>query len=270
MSIDVTLGEKSQYPDQYYASLLAPIPRSDSREKLIGTHNGLPFTGVDVWTAYELSWLNEKGLPQVAIAEFYFPVESGFIVESKSFKYYLNSFNQSSFASWPNVIEILVRDLGRAVGAEVKVKLFTLDEGFNIDAQQGQCVDQLDVSIDTYQPACEYLHVQKAEVENEQIYSHLLKSNCPVTGQPDWATVWLEYSGSKISDEGFLKYIVSFRQHQDFHENCVEKIFFDIMHACKPKKLSVYARYTRRGGLDINPFRTNCARDLPFKRLSRQ
>lgn len=266
----IQLGAESLYPDRYDANLLEPIPRGQSRSKLVVDGEELPFAGTDYWTAYEVSWLNSQGLPQVAIAEFDFPAESKNIVESKSFKYYLNSFNKTEFKTWAKVTKTLSKDLSTAVGAEVKVKLFTLEEGLHEDSLTGKCVDKLDVKIDTYQVNTDYLQVVGDDVRREQLYSHLLKSNCPVTGQPDWATVWIEYNGNQISEEGFLKYIVSFRDHQDFHENCVEKIFTDILERCSPRKLSVYARYTRRGGLDINPYRTNCNRSLPFKRLSRQ
>lgn len=266
----IQLGAESLYPDRYDANLLEPIPRDQSRSKLVVDGEELPFAGTDYWTAYEVSWLNSQGLPQVAIAEFDFPAESKNIVESKSFKYYLNSFNKTEFKTWAKVTKTLSKDLSTAVSAEVKVKLFTLEEGLHEDSLTGKCVDKLDVKIDTYQVNTGYLQVVGDDVRREQLYSHLLKSNCPVTGQPDWATVWIEYNGNQISEEGFLKYIVSFRDHQDFHENCVEKIFTDILERCSPRKLSVYARYTRRGGLDINPYRTNCNRSLPFKRLSRQ
>lgn len=290
----IQLGEDALYVDRYAPELIAPIPRANSRTLLFGdqefagqelagqefegqafsaqthSHQALPFTGQDVWTSYELSWLDPKGKPQVAIAEFIFPFDSTAIIESKSFKYYLNSFNQTSI-SRDELRETLVRDLSHGAGGQVSVNLYPLDEFHSVGAFEGQCVDDLDIDVMHYKTDAALLQSDSETlVENERLYSHLLKSNCPVTGQPDWATVWIEYSGAKISPESYLQYIISFRQHQDFHENCVEKIFLDIQQQCGPKLLSVYARYTRRGGLDINPFRTNTGKAAPSMRLSRQ
>lgn len=266
---NIVLGEESLYPEKYAASLLQPIARSLSRDKLnLGA--GLPFDGVDLWTGYELSWLSPSGKPQVAIAEFEFLASSENIVESKSFKYYLNSFNQSMFADWQSVEKILSKDLSAASGAEAKVRLFLPDEFYAPQRLDGDCVDSLEVDIDQYTPNSNLLETTDESVVDEKLYSHLLKSNCPVTGQPDWASIWIEYSGAKIKAESFLRYIISYRQHQDFHENCVESIFSDIAKQCATQSLSVYARYTRRGGLDINPFRTDANRTPPLRRVARQ
>lgn len=266
------LGQESVYTDQYAPSLLEPIPRSLARESLFanGTDISSVFTGIDLWTAYELSWLDENGKPCVAIAEFEFPCSSTAIVESKSFKYYLNSFNQTRVASVSALKSMLVTDLTKVCGAPVAVRLYSLDSYTSSFQLEGVCIDDLSIEVDSYSTEKTVLNVVGKTVESFSIYSHLLKSNCPVTGQPDWATIWIEYQGKEICQESFLRYVISFRQHQDFHENCVEKMFTDILSQCQPQALTVYARYTRRGGLDINPFRTNCARALPFKRLVRQ
>lgn len=273
----IELGKSAAYPDQYDAALLAPIPRLNARNNLPirQYHENQEFCGRDLWAAFELSWLNPRGVPQVAIAEFVFDAASDNIIESKSFKYYLNSFNQSCFDSWQQVQEILSRDLSVASGGEVDVHLRSLDEGEpGLDSLPGRCVDHLDCTIEQYQPSADLLVFEDERVEQDALYSHLLKSNCPVTGQPDWATLWLCYSGPKLNEESFLKYIVGFRQYQGFHESCVERIYRDLMNATELTQLRVFARYTRRGGLDINPFRyspdCNESATFPFGRLIRQ
>ena len=254
------LGKQTHYADQYDPSLLCPIPRGEARpaESL---SKGLPFKGVDLWTAYELSWLNADGLPQIVIAEFVVPCDSDFIIESKSFKLYLNSYSQTQFSSQEQVKEHLMADLSSAAGKDVDVTLYQISEfnGFKpIGEPQGICIDHESVSIDCYHPNPSLLQVDSAEIAEETLYSHLLKSNCPVTDQPDWGSVYISYKGPKIEPAGLLKYIVSYRQQQDFHELCVESIFADIMAYCAPEKLTVYGCYLRRGGLDINPFRSTC------------
>lgn len=276
---EIKLGEKSPYLDQYASELLQPIARNDSRALLAllkkPTGRKLSFDrdvyGIDRWTAYELSWLNRKGKPVVVQAEFEFASHSTAIIESKSFKYYLNSFNQSHFDSPEDVTQLLVRDLSEVSGCQVNVKLVAVDECFSRQAFSGYCVDGLDIAADCYKPNGDLLVTDDTcTVEGVELYSHLLKSNCPVTGQPDWASVWVEYSGQKILPEGFLRYIISLRQHQGFHESCVEQMYSDIWWRCQPSKLSVYARYTRRGGLDINPFRSSDERPCPNFRVARQ
>jgi len=252
------LGKTIAYIDQYDASLLFPIARQDKRDEL-GLTKDLPFHGVDIWNAYELSWLNEKGKPLVALAEFFIPASSEYLIESKSFKLYLNSFNQTKFSSVQQVQKLLENDLSGAVGESVKVTVVLLHQAgtsANIQTIQAQCIDELDVEIKEYTTNADLLAVEDIEVQ-ETLCSHLLKSNCLVTGQPDWGSVFIEYSGKKISHEGLLKYLISFRQHNEFHEQCVERIFVDLMQKCGCQKLTVYARYIRRGGLDINPFRSN-------------
>ncbi|WP_312303235.1 NADPH-dependent 7-cyano-7-deazaguanine reductase QueF [Diaphorobacter nitroreducens] len=265
------LGKASAYADQYDASLLFPIPRADKRAE-IGIDGNAPFFGADLWTAFELSWLNLRGKPQVAIAHITVPCETPHIVESKSFKLYLNSFNNTRFASEAEVRARVRADVSEAVwrGAEhpatVGVTLL-LPEAFDrepIHELDGLLLDRLDVECTRYQPAPELLAARHDEAPvTETLVSHLLKSNCLVTGQPDWGSVQITYSGAQIDQAGLLQYLVSFRNHNEFHEQCVERIFMDIWTRCRPIKLAVYARYTRRGGLDINPLRTSHPQQLP-------
>lgn len=266
------LGKDTSYSDSYNPSLLCPIPRVKARQTT-NESMALPFIGVDVWTAYELSWLNLDGLPQIAIVEFMVPCDSDSIVESKSFKLYLNSFIQTQFVSMEAVQAQLIKDLSAATGAEVEVVLYEIAEyqGVQpISEPQGLCIDRQPLVIDAYSPDSSLLALESDTEVNETLYSHLLKTNCPVTDQPDWASVYIFYKGPKIDRAGLLKYIVSYRQHQDFHEQCVEQIFLDIMASCAPTELSVYARYMRRGGLDINPFRSNHLSRPPLFRQVRQ
>jgi 7-cyano-7-deazaguanine reductase len=252
------------YCDIYAPELLFPIARAPKREEIgLTTANAtgrLPFMGADLWTAYELSWLTPRGKPEVALATFTVPCESPNIVESKSLKLYLNSFNMTRFDSADTVRETLVRDLSAATGVRVGVKLVAPDA---FDAQpihelSGLCLDRMDIDCDVYQPAPALLTAALDELPvTETLTSHLLKSNCLVTGQPDWGSVQITYSGPQIDQPGLLRYLVSFRGHNEFHEQCVERLYMDILTRCQPLKLQVYARYTRRGGLDINPWRTS-------------
>lgn len=256
--ISSPLGQKTAYVSSYDPSLLFPIARQESREAL-GLGADLPFYGVDIWTGYELSWLNAVGKPQVAVAEFSIPCASPFIIESKSFKLYLNSLNQTHFTSFAEVAERLTNDLSQVAGAAVTVNLQSLRESSLLISieEESVCLDELNIATSVYHPDASLLTLEAgAGSATERLCSHLLKSNCPVTGQPDWASLFVEYQGQKIDHENLLRYIISFREHQDFHEHCVERIFMDILQRCKPVSLSVYARYTRRGGLDINPFRS--------------
>jgi 7-cyano-7-deazaguanine reductase len=273
------LGKVAAYVDRYDASLLFPIPRQPKRDE-IGVTGAPPFFGADLWTAFELSWLNPRGKPQVALAHFTVPCESANIVESKSFKLYLNSFNNSQFADAQAVRDTLRADISEAVWrgapnqASVGVKLL-LPEQFELERVQelaGLSLDRLDIECTRYTPAPELLDAVFDEPPvTEVLTSNLLKSNCLVTGQPDWGSVQISYSGPQIDQEGLLQYLVSFRNHNEFHEQCVERIFMDIWTRCKPLKLTVYARYTRRGGLDINPLRTSHPAQPPVNlRTARQ
>ena len=267
----LTLGKNSGYVAHYAPELLQPVPRSLNRDDL---HLGatLPFHGVDIWTLYELSWLNPKGKPQVAVGEVVVPASSRNLIESKSFKLYLNSLNQSHFTDISAVTETLTRDLSACADGDVTVTLYRLDEApQQIANLPGECIDDLDIAIDSYlfDPAL-LTDASLHEKVEETLHSHLLKSNCLVTNQPDWGSVVVHYCGNKIQREALLRYLVSFRQHNEFHEQCVERIFMDLQHYCQPDKLTVYARYTRRGGLDINPFRSNWQSAPTNIRLIRQ
>ena len=260
------LGKASSYIDQYDASLLFPIPRADKRAEL-GVTDTPPFFGADMWTLYELSWLNLRGKPQVALAHVTVPCESPYIVESKSFKLYLNSFNNSRFADAREVRERIRADVSAATGVGIGIKTIgpELFDREPVHEMDGLNLDRLDVECLHFTPAPELLFAEFDELPvTETLTSNLLKSNCLVTGQPDWGSVQIAYSGPAINQEGLLQYLVSFRNHNEFHEQCVERIFMDVWTRCKPIKLSVYARYTRRGGLDINPFRCSYPAQLPL------
>jgi len=265
------LGKASAYVDQYDPSLLFPIPRAGKRAE-IGISGSAPFFGADLWTAFELSWLNPRGKPQVALAHITVPSESPNIIESKSFKLYLNSFNNTVFKDAREVQDRLRADLSEAAwrGADqpssVGVRLLApeLFDQEPVHELDGLSLDRLDVECTRYTPAPELLRANHDEAPiTEVLTSNLLKSNCLVTGQPDWGSVQIRYSGAQIDQEGLLQYLVSFRNHNEFHEQCVERIFMDIWTRCQPIQLVVYARYTRRGGLDINPFRTSHPGALP-------
>lgn len=265
------LGRPALYPQQYDAGLLFPISRAPQRQAL-GLTGRLPFLGADLWTAFELSWLTPRGKPQVALAHITVPCESVNLIESKSFKLYLGSFSQTRFVDAAEVLARLRADLteavwrGGVVQSSVGVKLiaaemFDQEPLFELD---GLCLDRLDLDCDRYTPAPELLRSETNEAPvSEVLSSNLLRSNCPVTGQPDWGSVQISYFGPQIEQAGLLRYIVSFRNHNGFHEDCVERIFMDITERCRPHKLAVYARYTRRGGLDINPFRSSYPQALP-------
>ncbi|RJG04992.1 NADPH-dependent 7-cyano-7-deazaguanine reductase QueF [Noviherbaspirillum cavernae] len=253
------LGKPTTYQSEYEPSLLFPIARQPKRDE-IGISGTLPFFGIDIWNAYEVSWLNLRGKPQVAIASITVPADSPCIIESKSFKLYLNSFNQTRLAGPEALTELLRADLSAGFGASVHVKLTTPDafSSLQMGELEGLLLDRLDIEVEEYVPNASLLGANHEEaVVEETLVSHLLKSNCLVTGQPDWGTVQIRYVGAQIDQEGLLKYLIGFRNHNEFHEQCVERIFIDILRQCRPEKLSVYARYTRRGGLDINPWRSN-------------
>ncbi len=299
----LTLGKTTQYCSEYNPNLLQGVPRSLNRDDLALNADNLPFVGEDVWYGYELSWLNTKGKPVVAVAEFRFSCTSPNLVESKSFKLYLNSFNQTRFASFDEVEEVLVKDLSSIAGTKAQVRLYKVNNcpalalsDLNLaDNATSYCIDDEDISVDVYQYKHEILknihndnkasHCKIASIESSNsgndsnnnsdskeqlLVSHLLKSNCLITNQPDWASVYIHYKGKEINHAILLAYLISFRQHNEFHEQCVERIFCDLQQYAQLSELTVFARYTRRGGLDINPFRSTHLTTAPLGRTLRQ
>ena len=248
---DIPLGKTTEYQTEYNPGLLFPIPRATARAEL-GIESAFPGHGDDIWTAYEVSWLNPKGKPEWALFEFIVPCNTPNIIESKSLKLYLNSFNQSRFDDLAAVVETLSKDLSAVAGSEVDVIIADAETDYETGYH---CLDQQDIEITDYSYRPELL-AAGTEPAAEKLVSHLLKSNCPVTGQPDWASLYIDYQGPAIDHAALLKYIISFRSHAEFHEQCVERVFLDISKHCQPEQLTVCARYTRRGGLDINPVRS--------------
>ncbi|MDR2690432.1 MAG: NADPH-dependent 7-cyano-7-deazaguanine reductase QueF [Azoarcus sp.] len=253
---DSPLGKPTARRDTYAPELLFPMARQGKRDEIGVRGDALPFVGEDIWNAYELSWLDARGKPVVALARFRVPASSPGLIESKSLKLYLNAFNQQRMPDAETVRATIARDLSAAVGATVGVEVMPL-AGYpqrRFAYPDGVCLDSLDIDIEHYRLCPDYLRADGAAV-SETLYSHLLKSNCLVTGQPDWGMLAVRYTGPAIDRVGLLRYIVSFRQHNEFHEQCVERAFCDILARCQPTELTVWARYTRRGGLDINPLR---------------
>ncbi|QJR81761.1 NADPH-dependent 7-cyano-7-deazaguanine reductase QueF [Alteromonas pelagimontana] len=267
----LTLGKTVEYETVYNPALLQSVPRSLGRDAIGLDEDAIPFSGSDVWTGYELSWLNAKGKPQVAMLECSVPVTSPNLIESKSFKLYLNSFNQTRFSSVESVQQTLTKDLSGCAGEQVYAAVVLPEKftGLKIQEFSGKVIDDLDIEVTNYTPENQSLWCEDDSAA-ETLISHLLKSNCLITSQPDWASILIKYEGQKINEESLLRYLIGFRQHNEFHEQCVERIFCDILARCQPKKLTVYARYTRRGGLDINPFRSNFELPYPNHRLARQ
>lgn len=267
------LGKVSEYVSTYSPELLFPIPRATKWSEWGLEAGQLPYQGVDIWTCFELSWLDALGKPHVAIAEISVPADSPSLIESKSLKLYLNSFNQTVVTNSADLEACLVKDLSAVAQAPVAVKIYTLSQMQQKGVQNlpGECVDDLPVQVTQYEhPDAALLQVGAATEATQVLHSHLLKSNCPVTGQPDWGSVVVELEGAALSPESLLRYLVSFRQHADFHEQCVERIFLDIYQRIAPKELTVYARYVRRGGLDINPYRSTRAGTPELPRTVRQ
>lgn len=267
------LGKTTAYSNRYDPGLLCPVPRQLKRDELDIDSRALPFGGADIWNAYELSWLNAKGKPVVALAECCVPCTTPNLVESKSFKLYLNSLNGTRFESAAAVVGTLQQDLSACAGGPVAVRLIEAQDFDRVQLGQllGHCLDDLDIAVDDYALKADYLDgaASGARVE-EVLVSHLLKSNCLITSQPDWASVQIRYRGHQIEREALLRYLISFREHNEFHEQCVERIYTDLMSYCAPERLTVSARYTRRGGLDINPWRSNFETTMPNPRLARQ
>lgn len=269
---DTPLGKSIAVVAEYTPGLLCPIAREAARADLGLSAGALPFTGVDTWNLYEVSWLNQQGKPVVAMGRLQVPCDSQCLIESKSLKLYLNSFNQSRFASIDTVARTIHDDLSTSLGASVVLELWLPGEPEELLAggTPGQSLDAIEVAIDSYTPEPNYLTVETGNEVSEQLYTDLFRSLCPVTGQPDWGSISIIYRGQPINHEGLLKYLVSFRDHNGFHEQCVEKIFVDILRHCEPQRLTVYANFLRRGGVDINPFRSNTGERVPIARLIRQ
>lgn len=249
------LGKTISHPEEYSAKHLFPIPRGEGRDELMGKTQ-FSFFGVDIWNAYEVSWLDLAGKPHVAVATIHFDANSKNLIESKSLKLYLNSFNMAKFASKEIVAETIAKDLKVAAEGQVSIELCMDFSSTSLDCPPGTCIDHFELTCQDYTPKPHYLVTGNQETK-EILHSNLLRTNCPVTGQPDWGTLIIDYSGRQIDAQGLLHYIVSFRKEAGFHENCIERIFVDIMAKCKPGKLSVYGNFTRRGGIDINPFRSS-------------
>ncbi len=264
------LGKEVAHSPVYNPGHLFSVARHDGRRE-IGLLAALPFGGADVWNAYEISWLNPAGKPEVAMGTFTFPCSTPNLIESKSLKLFLNSLNLHRFDSAAAVCAVLEKELAAIAGGRVGIDLITAERFHEtlVSEPPGQCLDDLDVACRCDRVAPETLDTV-AEQVTETVYSNLLRTNCPVTGQPDWATVVVDYTGPQINPEGLLKYLVSYRQHTGFHENCVERIFMDILTRCTPARLLVQARFTRRGGLDINPWRANYSAVPQHTRFARQ
>lgn len=263
----LSLGKTTDFPDRYDASLLFAIDRAASRTTL---GEPLPFSGVDIWRAWELTWLRPGGRPCVATAEILVPAASPRLVESKSLKLYLNSFAMSEFDGFDAVARTIGRDLSALLGAEVTARVESSAATLAVDTLPGACIDDLDTQCEHWEVAPALLRADAGDVVAETLHSHLLRSLCPVTAQPDIGSVLIDYRGPRIDRAGLLRYIVSFRRHQDFHEACVERMFCDLLERSEPESLTVQAFYTRRGGIDINPFRTNCGATPAGLRLWRQ
>lgn len=267
---EIPLGKPSAYPERYAPELLYPVPRAENRKR-VGLDDGWPWFGEDRWQAFELSWLSPGGVPRVAMGEIRVPASSPNIIESKSLKLYCNSFNQAVFADFGAVRELMEEDLSRVVGAPIAVQLSSVDEAMTLLGRPEGFVllDDLDISISNAEKSPGLLKA-RGPLREQRLCSHLLKSNCPVTGQPDWGSLFITLTGAEIDQKGLLTYIVGYRNTQDFHEHCVESIFLDLMQALAPEQLTVSAQYTRRGGLDINPWRSTLQGSAPRWRLARQ
>lgn len=265
---ELLLGKQTPVCDSYAPQLLFPIPRAAGRERLSAT--GSAFFGEDLWHLYELSWLDQQDKPQVRVGRLRVPASSPNMVESKSLKLYLNSLNNTRFASEAEFRQTVSRDLAVVVGSAVTLELLDItDPKLAGKCPPGDCLDQLPIERSQSEPDAGLLQIADQTGEM-QVYSHLLRSLCPVTGQPDWATVWLHFRGGLPESSSLLRYIVAYRGHQEFHEQCVERIFCDIRSRCAPEFLHVQAFYTRRGGLDINPFRSTDPAAQPLARMNRQ
>ena len=263
------LGKNTPVVDEYSPELLFPIPRATARSRL-GLSDDLPFHGADQWHAYELSWLDARGKPEARVGRFIVPATSPHMVESKSFKLYLNSLNSTRFDTEDDARRLITSDVSAVAGAQVSLELYPVGDASLAGGElPGDCLDELEIEVDDAAPEAAVLAREEGDAQ-EQLYSHLLRSLCPVTGQPDWASVWISYRGPRINRASLLRYIIAFRRHQEFHEQCVERMFVDLLRRFSPEMLEIQAFYTRRGGMDINPFRSTDPGALPRPRLNRQ
>ena len=266
---DLLLGKNVAVVEKYSPELLYPIPRAGARQAL-GITQDLPFSGVDLWHAYEMSWLNERNKPVVRVGRFFIPADSPAMVESKSFKLYLNSLNGTRYHSEEALRQTVLTDIGKVVGSPIELELLSVDAPqLDGGVPEGECLDEMDIACEDCDPGPQLLKVGSDIVE-EAVHSHLLRSLCPVTGQPDWATVYIRYRGCALDHASLLRYLVAFRKHQEYHEQCVERMFCDIRGVADPEFLEIQAFYTRRGGMDINPFRSTDAEPVPLSRMNRQ
>lgn len=263
--------EKTEYISKYTPSLLESIPRKDQRESL-GIGEELPFNGLDIWNAYDFTWLNSKGKPEVAVAQFQVPGNSPRLIESKSMKLYLGSYSNTPFSNRNEVIKTLESDLRLSAQVPVAVTLHTPDQTLHegMGHFQGTSIDHLDIETDRYDWSLDYLELESMTIVREALYTNLFRSLCPMTGQPDYASVLIQYSGNSISHEGLLKYLISYRNHPEFSEQITERIFVDLMNSCSPDRLSVTTRFSRRGGVEINSHRAHEENIPPEVRLWRQ
>ncbi len=271
VSDDLPLGRASHNPVTYTPSLLRSIARAESRQQA-GIGASLPFRGEDAWNCYEFSWLNARGRPEVAVIKIQVPCSSSHIVESKSLKLYLNSYAQTTFGNRSELVSTLDSDLALAFRSPVIVALLDVDRNVDrIGDLPGHCLDDLDVAIDAYHRDPDLIDCVADEVTvRETHYTHLFRSVCPVTGQPDWASIMVQYVGRRIEAESLLRYLVSYRNHAAFHESTIELIFMDLMRCASPDHLTIYGRFQRRGGIDINPFRSTDESIAPSIRMVRQ
>ena len=264
------LGRQTPAVEHYAPELLYPIPRASGRATL-GCEGATPFCGIDLWHAYEISWLDSQGRPLVRVGRVSIPATSPNLVESKSFKLYLNSLNNTRFASEDEVAALIRRDIAAVVGSEIGLDLLAADDPALAGGHlAGRCLDELEVAVPEGEPSADMLQLRPGQAGDEQVYTHLLRSLCPVTGQPDWASVWVHYRGPLLEHSSLLRYILAYRRHQEFHEQCVERMFCDIHARLAPEFLHIQAFYTRRGGLDINPLRSTDPAARPLPRLNRQ
>ena len=271
MVIKTPLGEKTGYPDRYARDVLCAVPRAASRMRLALT-DALPFRGEDIWNGWELTWLESTGKPAVAVAVIRIDAASPNIVESKSLKLYLNSLAMERFDSGEDVAALIARDLSDVAGSSVGVELAPESRvtAGGIGKMPGICIDDLRTGCDTWEVDASLLKCRVGQSVREELHTHLFRSNCPVTAQPDFGSVLVRYRGAALERESLLHYLVSYRKHCDFHESCVERIFLDLKRRCNPQQLTVYGHFNRRGGLDINPFRSDFEDAADNLRLWRQ